>query len=119
MNEVGETKAAFSGCNLKPNQCVRKLQTMCETNFMSTSKPAMDSKLEICKARYLQQQARKLSKWYGMKHRMDSSDRSGKLFNPLPADHDCQAFANSLEPDLVRFQAVCHSVNMSSKFKVN
>ena len=48
----------------------------------------------------------------------------GDMFNPFSADHDCQAFANSLEPDqtpsftrrLVRFQAVCHSANKSTKF---
>ena len=43
--------------------------------------------------------------------------------NPLPADHDCQAFQTAWNQTrrrvtrrLVRVQAVCHSVNMSSKF---
>ena len=34
------------------------------------------------------------------------------MFNPYTADHDCHAFANSLEPD----QTLSNSANMSSKF---
>ena len=36
--------------------------------------------------------------------------------NPYTANHDCQAFAHRVTRRLVRFQAVCHSANMSSKF---